>query len=331
MKRFFLYFIGVFLIVLISIFMLFDKKKTDVKKIRVGEVTHSVFYTPFYVSIEKGYFNEYGIDIDLSLISGANNVISSVLSGEVDVGFCGPEATIYIYNEGEKDYVKSFAGLTKRDGQFILSRKKNDNFKYTDLIGKEVLAGRTAGMPELNFENALLHENIDKEKVNINTSVDFASLSSAFISGTGDYVNLFEPNATKMEQQGFGYVVASVGEKSGEMPYTTFNARKSFIKENKDLLKDFTKALNKGISFTKKNDSKTIAKIILKQFPDTSLNDLEKIIDRYKNADTWLDNPYIEKKLFNNLQDLLIDSNLIKEYTDYNKLINNLYKKNETN
>ena len=331
MKRFFLYFIGVFLIVLISIFMLFDKKKTDVKKIRVGEVTHSVFYTPFYVSIEKGYFNEYGIDIDLSLISGANNVISSVLSGEVDVGFCGPEATIYVYNEGEKDYIKSFAGLTKRDGQFILSRKKNDNFKYTDLIGKEVLAGRTAGMPELNFENALLHENIDKEKVNINTSVDFASLSSAFISGTGDYVNLFEPNATKMEQQGFGYVVASVGEKSGEMPYTTFNARKSFIKENKDLLKNFTKALNKGISFTEKNDSKTIAKIILKQFPDTSLNDLEKIIDRYKNADTWLDNPYIEKKLFNNLQDLLIDSNLIKEYTDYNKLINNLYKKNETN
>ena len=327
MKKIFLYLLGILLIVIISILVISNKKDNNLKTIKVGEVTHSIFYTPFYVSIEKGYFKDYGLDIDLRLINGANNVVSSVLGGEIDVGFCGPEATIYVYNGGEKDYIKSFAGLTKRDGQFILSRKKISNFKYSDLIGKEVLAGRIAGMPELNFENALLHENISKEKVNINTSVDFASLSSAFISGTGDFVNLFEPNATKMEQQGFGYVVASIGEKSGEMPYTTFNAKKSYIKNNKQYLENFTKALNKGLIFTKENDSKTIAKVILKQFPDTSLNDLEKIIDRYKNADTWLDNPYIEEKLFENLEDLMIYSGQLKQYIKFNDLVLNLYKK----
>ena len=328
MKKIILYVIGIILILCISLFTLTGKKNNkELKTIKVGEVTHSIFYTPFYVSIEKNYFKDYGIDIDLSLISGANNVVSAVLSNEINVGFCGPEATIYVYKGGEKDYIKSFAGLTKRDGQFILSRTKNNNFKFSDLIGKEVLAGRIAGMPELNFENALLNEKIKKEEININTSVDFASLSSAFISGEGDYVNLFEPNATKMEEQGFGFVVASIGEKSGTMPYTTFNAKKSFIKKNKQILTNFTKALDKGIKFTKENDSKTIAKSILKQFPDTSLNDLIKIIDRYKNADTWLDNPYIEEDLFKNLEDLMINSNQLDKYVNYNDLINNLYTK----
>ena len=140
-------------------------------------------------------------------------------------------------------------------------------------------------------------------------------------------LTLREPNATKLEEQGFGYVVASVGEKSGVMPYTAFNARKSYIKENKSLLKDFTEALNNGIKFTRENDSKTIAKVILRQFPDTSMNDLISIIDRYKKADTWLDSPYIDEDLFNNLQELLINSNQANKKVSYNKLINNLYEK----
>ena len=314
----------VILILLLLIIVRTDKKDNVLK---VGEVTHSIFYTPFYVAIENGYFKDKNITIDLSVISGANNVTAAVLSGDIDVGFCGPEATIYVYNGGEKDYIKSFAGLTKRDGQFLVSRKKLKNFKFTDLIGKEVLAGRALGMPELNFEKALTNQNIDLSKVNINTNVDFASLSSAFISGTGDFVNLFEPNATKLEQQGFGYIVSSIGKNASEVPYTAFNARKSFIKENKTLLKNFTSALNEGIKFTRENDSKTIAKVILKQFPDTSMNDLISIIDRYKKADTWLDSPYIEEDLFDNLQDLLISSNQTNKKISYNILINNLYKK----
>ena len=223
-----------------------DNQYSDYTKISIGEVTHSAFYAPLYVSLEKGYFKEEKLNVDISVISGANNVVSAVLSGDVQIGFCGPEATIYVYNGGEKDYVQSFAGLTKRDGQFIVSRKKIDNFSWDMLKGKEVLAGRVGGMPELNFENALKNSNISKKDVSINTSVDFASLTSAFISGTGDFVNLFEPNATKLEQLGYGYTVASVGSASGEMPYTAFNAKKSYINDNENVIKRFTTAIAKG-------------------------------------------------------------------------------------
>ena len=306
---------------------LVSKKDEGYTRVNVGEVTHSAFYAPLYVSIENGYFKEENLDIELLLISGANNVVAAVLSGDVEIGFCGPEATIYVYKGGEKDYIQTFAGLTKRDGQFIISRNKIDNFTWDMLKGKEVLAGRVGGMPELNFENALKHAKISKKELNINTSVDFASLSSAFISGTGDFVNLFEPNGTKLEQMGFGYIVASVGSMSGEMPYTAFNARKSFIKNNSDIINRFTNAIAKGLKFVKEHDAKTISKIISPQFPDTSINDLVKIVERYKEADSWLDNPYIEETLFKNLEDIIIDSGEIDNYVPYDDLIVNAYKK----
>ena len=302
------------------------KEDTSLTTIRLGEVTHSAFYAPLYVAMENGYFEEEGIKIDLSLISGANNVTAAVLSGDVEVGFCGPEATIYVYNGGEKDYVKTFAGLTKRDGQFLVAREDIKDFKWDMLNGKEVLAGRVGGMPELNFENGLKNAHVDKSKVNINTSVDFASLTSAFIAGEGDFVNLFEPNATKLVSMGYGHVVASIGEKSGEMPYTAFNAKKSYLENNKDLLKRFTKAIDKGLKYCNENDAKTISSVIIKQFPDTSVNDLVSIVDRYKNADSWLENPTIDEKLFTNLEDIMIDSKQISEYVPFLDLVENLYE-----
>ncbi len=300
-----------------------DKKESTLKKITLGVVTHSAFYAPLYIAKEKKFFEDEGLDVEIILVSGANNVVSAVLSGDVNIGFCGPEATIYVYNANEKDYIQSFAGLTKRDGQFIVSRKKIDNFDWNMLKGKEVLAGRIGGMPELNFENALKNAGINKSEVKINTSVDFASLTSAFISGTADAVNLFEPNATKLEKMGLGYIVASVGEKSGEMPYTAFNARKSFIKNNSDIIRGFTSAINKALLYVKDNRADVIAKDIIKEFPDTSLSDLEIIIDRYKQADSWLDSTYISEGMFENLEDIMIDSGEISEYVSYNDLIIN--------
>ena len=253
--------------------------------------------------------------------------MAAVLSGDVEIGFCGPEATIYVYNGGEKDYIQTFAGLTKRDGQFIISRTKIEDFTWDMLKGKEILAGRVGGMPELNFENALRNTGISKSDVNINTSVDFASLTSAFISGTGDFVNLFEPNATKLETLGYGYIVSSVGSASGEMPYTAFNARKNYINDHKDIIEKFTNAISKGLKFVQENDAKTIAEVITPQFPDTSVNDLIKIVDRYKSADSWLSNPYIEEKLFKNLEDIIIYSGEISNYVPYKDLVVNAYKK----
>ena len=287
----------------------------------VAEVTHSVFYAPLYVAIEEGYFNEENIDIKLILTPGADKVSAAVLSGDVQIGFAGAESAIYVYEKNEKDYLQIFSGLTKRDGQFILGRKNKKDFSLKDLYGKEILVGRSSGMPALNFLNALKNEEIDKNKIKINYNIDFASLSGAFIGNTGDYVNLFEPTALKLENEGYGYVLQSIGLLSGEMPYTTFYARKSYIENNKEIIKSFTKAINKGLEFVKNNDEMKIAKSIYKQFPDLSLNDLSTIVKRYKDADSFLDSSYIEEKLLINLENLLIDNNLLKDYVPYNDLI----------
>ncbi len=322
MKKIFYTFLVVLLLVLCLIFFLPKKEKNDnMNNIKIAEVTHSVFYSPLYVAIEEGYFNEENIDIKLILTPGADKVSAAVLSGDVQIGFAGAESAIYVYEKNEKDYLQIFSGLTKRDGQFILGRKNKKDFSLKDLYGKEILVGRSSGMPALNFLNALKNEEIDKNKIKINYNIDFASLSGAFIGNTGDYVNLFEPTALKLENEGYGYVLQSIGLLSGEMPYTTFYARKSYIENNKEIIKSFTKAIDKGLEFVKNNDEMKIAKSIYKQFPDLSLNDLSTIIKRYKDADSFLDSSYIEEKLLVNLENLLIDNNLLKDYVPYNDLI----------
>ncbi len=301
-----------------------NKNKDDGKnKITLGEVTHSVFYAPLYVAIEEGYFDDENIDLELVLTSGADKVSAAVLSGDVQIGFAGAESAIYVYDKGEKDYLQIFSGLTKRDGQFILGRENIKDFTLEDLKGKEILVGRSSGMPALNFLNALKNANIDPEDININYSVDFSALSGSFIGGEGDYVNLFEPNCRALEKEGNGFVLASIGKLSGEMPYTTFYARKSYIKENEDIIKAFTKAINKGLKFVKENDSQKIAEAIIDQFPDTSVEDLTTIVERYKAADSWLDNSFVAEDLLQNLEDIMIDNDLLDKYVSYKDLVIN--------
>lgn len=318
------------LIIFIGVtFLVFGFKKdnkNDAVKLRLAEVTHSSFYSPLYVALEKGYFMDEGIDLELVLTPGADKVSAAVLSEDVQIGFAGAESAIYVYNQNEKDYLQIFAGLTKRDGQFIVSRKDIKDFNLKDLYGKEILVGRSTGMPALNFLNALKNENIDISKINVNYSVEFSALSGSFIGGVGDFVNLFEPNATLLERNNYGKVVASVGKMSGEVPYTAFYARKSYIDNNKDIIKGFTNAINKGIKYTLENDSLIVSKDIISLFPDTKLEDLKEMIDRYKEYDCWLSNPYISEKLFTNLEDFLIDFKLIKTYVPYKDLVNNFYE-----
>ncbi len=323
-----------FLIVLIIIMgvlltvLKFNQKdnKEELTKVKLAEVTHSVFYAPLYIAIENGYFKDLGIDLEVILTPGADKVSAAVLSNSVDVGFAGTESAIYVYAGGEEDYLVTFAGLTKRDGQFIVSRSCDKEFKLEDLYGKEILVGRKGGMPALNYLNAMKNSNIDINKININYAVDFAALSGTFIGGVGDYVNLFEPTATSIVSLNQGCIVESIGKLSGEVPYTAFYARKSYLEQNKDLLKKFTEAINKGLEFIQNNSNETVAKTILPQFPDTSLNNIEDIIDNYKKADSWLDNPFISETSFTNLENLLLENKLIKDKVPYNKLINNLYE-----
>ena len=320
------------LLATIGLYFVFAKtnKNDDSKKltkIKLAEVTHSAFYAPLYVAIENGYFKDNGIDLEVILTPGADKVSAAVLSNTVDIGFAGTESAIYVYQGGEEDYLVTFAGLTKRDGQFILARDCSKEFNLEDLYGKEILVGRQGGMPALNFLNAIKNSNIDLSKINVNYAVDFASLSGSFIGGMGDFVDLFEPTATSVVKNSKACIVESIGKLSGEMPYTAFYARKSYLNKNNETLKDFTSAINKGLEFVKNNDAKTIAKVILPEFPDISLEDLTVIVDNYKKYDSWLSNPFINEQSFNNLQDILEDNKLIDKRMPYSKLINNLYEK----
>ncbi len=316
--------IGLVLIgsLVITFTMFKNEEKTDLTRIRLAEVTHSAFYAPLYVAIENGYMKEEGIEIELLLTPGADKVAAAVLSGDVEVGFAGPESAIYVYEGKEENFLVTFAGLTKRDGQFIIG--KSDKFNWKDLEEKEVLVGRKGGMPALNFLNALKNAGVDISKVQLNYSVEFAALSGSFIAGVGDYVNLFEPNATKLESEGFGKVVASIGEKSGVMPYTAFYTKKSYLNDNKDLLKKFNNALNKGLEFVSTHSEDEIAEIILPQFKDTSLSSLESIVRRYKESDSWYKTTFITESDFKNLEKLMIENKLLDDYVPYDTLIYNL-------
>lgn len=300
-------------------------KEESLTTIKLAEVTHSAFYAPLYVAIENGYFKDNGIQIDLLLTPGADKVASAVLSNDVQVGFAGPESAIYVYDGGEEDYIITFAGLTKRDGQFIVSRKEINNFTLNDLKGKEILAGRRGGMPVLNFQNALKNEGVDESVIDMNTSVEFASLSGSFIAGIGDFVNLFEPNATKLVSEGYGYIVGNIGAYSGEVPYTAFYARKSYLENNEEIIKNFTNAINEGLQFVSSHSAEEIAKVILPQFPDIALKDLTTIVDNYKKYDSWLSTPFITEESYKNLQDIMLDAELLKDYVPFDKLIKNAY------
>lgn len=318
----------IILIVGIFVFLFFNKKESDLKKIKVAEVTHSIFYAPQYVAHALGYFEEEGLDVELLLVPGADKVAASVLSGDVQIGFCGSEATIYIYNQGQEDYLVNFAGLTKRDGSFIVSREKIENFTLEDLKGKTIIGGRIGGMPEMTLEYTLKEAGIDPKKdLTIDTSIEFAAMSGAFIGGTGDFVSLFEPNALQLEQQGYGYVVTSLGELGGVVPYTAYNAKKSYIENNPDVIEGFTNAIQKGLDYVHNHDSKDIAEIILDYFPDISKNDLETIIDRYKNIDSWFTTTYITEENFNHIQEIAESAGQLDKRAPFDKLVNNTYSK----
>ena len=320
MKKKITTFVFIISIFLLASFVMFSKKEDN--KITIAEVAHSIFYAPQYVSLHKGFFKELGLNVELILTPGADKVTASVLNGDAQIGFSGSEATIYVYNQGEKDYLKTFAQLTQKDGSFIVSRNQINDFSIDMLKGKYYIAGRQGGMPEMTLEYILKKEGIDPHNdITLDTSIAFSSMQGAFIGGTGDFVSLFEPNATQIQSQGYGYIVASLGELGGNIPYTAYNAKKSFIENNPTIIKKFTQAIQKGLDFVHNNTSETIAKIIAPEFPDTKLEDLIITIDQYKKTDTWPKTTNLTEESFNHLQEIMINANELKEKVNYKDLV----------
>ncbi len=301
------------------------KNSTEEKltKVTLNEVAHSIFYAPQYVAIEEGYFAEEGLDLTLVTGFGADKTMTAVISGEADIGFMGAEASVYAYQEGATDPVVNFAQLTQRAGNFLVAREEMPDFTWDDLKGKKVLGGRKGGMPEMVFEYILRNNGLDPETdLTIDQSIDFGSTAAAFTGDTSaDFTVEFEPSATLLEQEGAGYVVASLGTDSGYVPYTSYSAKTSFLEDHPETIQKFTNALQKGMDYVSTHSPEEIATVIAPQFPETDLATVTAIVTRYHQQDTWKDNLIFNEESFQLLQDILQDAGELSRRTEYTDLV----------
>lgn len=302
------------------------QKDDDLIDVSLNEVAHSIFYAPMYVALEKGYYEDEGLDVDLVNGLGADKTMNALLSGEADIGFMGSEASIYVYNEGAVDYAVNFAQLTQRAGNFLVARNSkediNKTFDWNELQGKTVIGGRVGGMPQMVFEYILKNNNIDPAvDLNIIQNIDFGITAQAFASGTGDYTIEFEPHATALEEEGTGKVVASLGVDSGKVPYTAFCARKSYIEENPEVIQGFTNAIQRGMDYVSTHSVDEIAETIHPQFPETDIDTVKIIAGRYYNQDTWKQDTVFEENSLNLLQDILDEAGELSQRVPYKDII----------
>ncbi|MGG1629999.1 ABC transporter substrate-binding protein [Rossellomorea sp. NRS-1567] len=299
------------------------EKEEIVQKVRVAEVTRSIFYAPEYVAIEKGFFKEEGLDIELTTTWGGDKTMTTLLSGGADIALVGSETSIYVHAQGSDDPVINFAQLTQTDGTFLVSREKVENFEWDQLKGTTFLGQRKGGMPQMVGEFVLKQNGIDPQSdLNLIQNIDFANIASAFASGTGDYVQLFEPTASIFEQEGKGHIVASFGTESGHVPYTTFMSKDSYMKENKETVEKFTEALYKAQAWVAENSAADIAKVIEPYFEDTELSLIETVVDRYKSQGSFATDPILDEEEWNNLQNIMDEAGELPQSVDHETLVN---------
>lgn len=300
-----------------------SQETTELEEVKVSEVVHSIFYAPHYVALEKGFFEEEGLKVEMSVGQGADKSMAALLSGSADIALLGTEAGIYVYNEGKENHPVSFAQLTQRAGNFLISRTDDKSFEWEDVKGKTIIGGRVGGMPQMTLEYILKQNNIDPVKdVEIINNVSFESTAGAFSADVGDYTVEFEPSATALENSGKGYVVASLGLDSGKIPYTVYMSTKEYINENPETIQKFTNAIYKSQLWIKEHSAKEIAEVIAPQFEGTDIADLEKIVDRYKGQESWKYNPIFEEESLILIQDIMESAGLLDKRVPYEELIN---------
>ena len=302
--------------------------KKDATKVRIAEVTRSLFYTPQYVAIEKGFFKKQGLDIDLKTTAGGDKTMTALLSDGADIALVGSETSIYVAAQGTSDPIINFAQLTQTDGTFLVSRKPINHFNWDMLKNSTFLGQRKGGMPQMAGEYVLKKHGIDPHQdLNLIQNVDFANIPTAFASGTGDFVQLFEPTASIFEKEGKGHIVASFGTESGHLPYTVYMAKESYLKVNKDTVQKFTYALQQAQKWVQETDSKEIAKVISPYFENTDLDIIATVIDRYKKQGSFAENPILDKEEWNNLQNIMKQAGELPARLKYEDLVNTKFAK----
>ncbi|WP_142130334.1 ABC transporter substrate-binding protein [Bacillus sp. SLBN-3] len=299
------------------------KQAEPLEKVRVAEVTRSIFYAPEYVAIEKGFFEDEGLNVELKTTWGGDKTMTALLSNGADIALVGSETSIYVHAQGSDDPVINFAQLTQTDGTFLVSREKVENFEWDQLKGSTFLGQRKGGMPQMVGEYVLKEHGIDPHKdLDLIQNIDFANVANAFASGTGDYVQLFEPTASIFEKEGKGHIVASFGTESGHVPYTTFMAKESYMKKNDETVDKFTRALYKAQQWVDQASAKEIAEVIAPYFEDTDPGIMETVVDRYKSQGSFATDPVLDEEEWENLQNIMDESGELPERIDHDTLVN---------
>ena len=305
------------------------EKPPQTVTLRLNEVAHSVFYAPQYAAMSLGFFADEGLEIELTNGGGADKVMTAVLTGQADIGLAGPEACIYVHNQEKEDAPVVFAQLTKRDGSFLVGREdKADTFSWEDLRGKTIIGGRKGGVPEMTLEYVMRQNGvIPHADAVVDTSVQFNMMAGAFTGGSGDYVALFEPTATEVEQAGKGYVLCSIGQESGEIPYTAYFAAPSFMAEHADVIQRFTNAVARGQKWVQEHEPEEIAQAIAHQFPDTSAETLAMVAQRYKAIDAWNADPVMTEDSLERLETVMESAGELtrEEWVDFDRLVDNSF------
>ena len=320
------------LLIPMMLFSLASCNKND-NKITIAEVTHSLFYAPLYIAKNAGFFNDVGLDIDIVTTPGSDKVMASLLSKDAQIGLMGPEASVYVYNNGQENYAINFAQLTQKDGSFLLGRKKIDNFDYSMLKGKTIIGGRKGGMPEMTLEHVLKKNGLtitqngqDKNAdVNIRVDVSFDATSGVFVAGESDYVTAFEPTASQIEATKKGYIVSSIGKDSGIVPYTCFSSVKSYFEGNKDKLKKFTTAIKKGLDYINNTETNKIIEYLKPSFQTSKDDEIESVINNYKKIEAWPNKLGFTKENFTKLIDIVKEAGELDKdiKIPYDKLVTN--------
>ncbi len=295
----------------------------DSTKIQLAEVTRSIFYTPQYVAIEKGFFADEGLDVELTTTWGGDKTMTALLADHADIALVGSETSIYVYAQDASDIVINFAQLTQTDGTFLVAKSEQPNFSWENTRDSNFLGQREGGMPQMVGEFVLKKHGIDPHAdLDLTQSIDFANIPGAFASGDYEFVQLFEPTASMFEKEGKGHVVASFGEEAGNIPYTVFMAKDSFINENGDIVKKFTKAIYKAQQWVAESDAEEIAKVIQPYFDDTELDIIIASVERYQAQDSFATEPLLTEETWNNLQDIMDEAGELPKEAPYEDLVN---------
>ncbi|MGI6199304.1 MAG: ABC transporter substrate-binding protein [Christensenellales bacterium] len=296
--------------------------KSNLTTVKVNEVTHSVFYAPFYAAINLGFFEEEGLSLELTNGGGSDKSMTALVSGDADIGLMGPETAVYVYNEGKADYPMIIGQLTRRDGSFLLSREDEKDFDWSNLAGTEIIAGRTGGMPEMTLEYVLKQKGYDLEKdLTLNTGIQFNAMGGAFAGGTGDYVTLFEPTASQFVNQSQGYIVAAVGDEGGDVPYTCFMATQDTLKNRSDLVESFMRAVYKGQQYVDTHTDAEVAAALLPSFTDSDEALLTQVVARYREIGAWNTDPILSKEMFDRMITIIDAAGQLKDSVSYDALV----------